>query len=53
MLMDYYVFSHLLTEKSYDTIILSYAFKMRQDYLSTSYLDKKYFPSERSEMREI
>ena len=31
------------------TIILSYAFKMRQDYLSTSYLDQKYLPSERSE----
>ena len=30
-------------------IILSYAFKMRQDYLSTSYLDQKYLPSERSE----
>ena len=26
---------------------------MRQDYLSTSYLDKKYLPSERSKMREI
>ena len=34
-------------------IILSYAFKMRQDYLSTSYLDQKYLPSERSETREI
>ena len=32
-----------------DSIILSYAFKMRQDYLSTSYLDQKYLPSERSE----
>ena len=32
-------------------IILPYAFKMRQDYLSTSYLDQKYLPSERSEMR--
>ena len=32
-----------------ETIILSYAFKMRQDYLSTSYLDQKYLPSERSE----
>ena len=30
-------------------IILSYAFKMRQDYLSTSYLDQKYLPSEQSE----
>ena len=36
-----------------DIIILSYAFKMRQDYLSTSYLDQKYLPSERSETREI
>ena len=34
---------------SCDLIILSYAFKMRQDYLSTSYLDQKYLPSERSE----
>ena len=34
-------------------IILSYAFKMRQDYLSASYLDQKYLPSERSETREI
>ena len=34
-------------------IRLSYAFKMRQDYLSTSYLDQKYLPSERSEKREI
>ena len=34
---------------SYGNIILSYAFKMRQDYLSTSYLDQKYLPSERSE----
>ena len=34
-------------------IILSYAFKMRQDYLSTSYLDQKYLPSERSETSEI
>ena len=33
-------------------IILSYAFKMRQDYLSTSYLDPKYLPGEQSEMRE-
>ena len=36
-----------------ETIILSYAFKMRQDYLGTSYLDQKYLPSERSETREI
>ena len=36
-----------------DIIILSYAFKMRQDYLSTSYLNQKYLPSERSETREI
>ena len=34
-------------------IKLPYAFKMRQDYLSTSYLDQKYLPSERSETREI
>ena len=34
-------------------MILSYTFKMRQDYLSTSYLNQKYFPSERSETREI
>ena len=34
-------------------IRLPYAFKMRQDYLSTSYLDQKYLPSERSETREI
>ena len=27
-------------------ITLSYAFKMRPDYLSTSYLDQKYFLSE-------
>ena len=33
----------------YGHIILSCAFKMRQDYLSTSYLDQKYLPSERSE----
>ena len=33
----------------FPNIILSYAFKMRQDYLSTSYLDQKYLPSERSE----
>ena len=26
---------------------------MRQDYLSTSYLDQKYIPSERSKAREI
>ena len=38
-----FVVSHLVP------IILSYAFKMRQDYLSTSYLDQKYLPSERSE----
>ena len=36
-----------------ERIILSYAFKMRQDYLSTSYLDQKDLPSERSETREI
>ena len=36
-----------------DNIRLPYAFKMRQDYLSTSYLDQKYLPSERSETREI
>ena len=36
-----------------DIIRLPYAFKMRQDYLSTSYLDQKYLPSERSETREI
>ena len=33
--------------------IISYAFKMRHDYLSTNYLDKKYLPSEHSEMRKI
>ena len=38
---------------TFGIIILSYAFKMRQDYLSTSYLDQKYLPSERSETREI
>ena len=46
----YYLCYKLL--QSYITlrcIILSYAFKMRQDYLSTSYLDQKYLPSERSE----
>ena len=37
----------------YCIIRLPYAFKMRQDYLSTSYLDQKYLPSERSETREI
>ena len=36
-----------------DTIRLPYAFKMRQDYLSTSYLDQKYLLSERSETREM
>ena len=36
-----------------EIIILSYAFKMRQDYLSTNYLDQKYLPSERSKTREI
>ena len=36
-----------------EIIILSYAFKMRQDYLSTSYLDQKYLPRERSKTREI
>ena len=36
-----------------EIIILSYAFKMRQDYLSTSYLDQKYLPSERSKTSEI
>ena len=42
---------HFLFHKcdSADIIILSYAFKMRQDYLSSSYLDQKYLPSERSE----
>ena len=40
-------------EQKLDTIRLPYAFKMRQDYLSTSYLDQKYLPSERSETREI
>ena len=39
--------------KTVDIIRLPYAFKMRQDYLSTSYLDQKYLPSERSETREI
>ena len=34
-------------------IILPYAFKMRRDYLSTSYLDQKYLPSERSDTREM
>ena len=37
----------------FESIRLPYAFKMRQDYLSTSYLDQKYLPSERSETREI
>ena len=37
----------------YIYIILPYAFKMRRDYLSTSYLDQKYLPSERSDTREI
>ena len=36
-----------------NSIILSYAFEMRRDYLRTSYVNKKYPPSERSEMREI
>ena len=36
-----------------EIIILPYAFKMRRDYLSTSYLDQKYLPSERSDTREI
>ena len=39
--------------KDYNTGIIIYAFKMRQGYLSTSYLDQKYLPSERSETREI
>ena len=30
-------------------MISSYALKMREDYLSTSYLDQKYLPSEQSE----
>ena len=38
---------------NFNNIRLPYAFKMRQDYLSTSYLDQKYLPSERSETREI
>ena len=33
--------------------ILLYAFKMRQDYLGTSYLDQKYLPGEQSKRREI
>ena len=41
-------------ENQFECIIrLPYAFKMRQDYLSTSYLDQKYLPSERSETKEI
>ena len=47
---------HTLISSSYhytNTIRLSYAFKVRQDYLSTCYLDQKYLPSERSETREI
>ena len=36
-----------------EVIRLPYAFKMGQDYLSTSYLDQKCLPSERSETREI
>ena len=32
----------------FNIIRLPYAFKMRQDYLSTSYLDQKYLPSERT-----
>ena len=38
-----------LFNQIYCIIILSYAFNMRQDYLSTSYLDQKYLPIERSE----
>ena len=30
-------------------IVLSYAFKMKQDYLRASYFDQKYLPSEQSE----
>ena len=41
--------SHDYSAKRCENIILSYAFKMRQDYLSSSYLDQKYLPSERSE----
>ena len=41
------------SSQCHDLIRLSYAFKMRQDYLSTSYWDQKYLPSERSETREI
>ena len=43
------VIKKLYELKEGDIIILSYAFKMRQDYLSTSYLDQIYLPSERSE----
>ena len=54
-LLIYIILSFLLhpsTAQS-DIIRLPYAFKMRQDYLSTSYLDQKHLPSERSETREI
>ena len=34
----------------HETIILSDAFKMRRDYLNTSYLNQKYLPSETMEM---
>ena len=46
------IISHAFNS-NWDTIILPYAFKMRRDYLSTSYLDQKYLPSERSDTREI
>ena len=49
MCFDRSIVSHDYSAKRCENIILSYAFKMRQDYLSTSYLDQKYLPSERSE----
>ena len=43
----------MVSVKITNNIILSYAFKIRQDYLSSSYLDKTYLLSKRSEMMEI
>ena len=43
----------LETTMMQDYNITIYAFKMRRDYLSTSYLDQKYLPSEQSDTREI
>ena len=49
----WYLYYFIWFVEKFQIIILPYAFKMRRDYLSTSYLDQKYLPSERSETREI